>query len=39
MKKYIKSILVVAEKAIWNNGGRKFEKDSEVYYVINPDFK
>jgi len=39
MDDIIERILVAAEKAIWNNGGRKFEKDGEVYYVINPDFK
>ncbi|MBA7558184.1 hypothetical protein ES705_50977 [subsurface metagenome] len=39
MDDIIERILVVAEKTIWDNGGRKFEKDGEVYYVINPDFK
>jgi len=39
MDDIIERILAVAEKAIWDNGGCKFEKDGEVHYVINPNFK
>jgi ADP-ribosylglycohydrolase len=37
MSDIIERILVVTEKAIWENGGHKIEKDGEILYVINTD--
>lgn len=34
----VERILMVAEKAIWENGGRKIERDNKVYYEIHTDF-
>ena len=38
MDDLIERTLSVAERAIWNNGGRKVKKEGEIYYVINTDF-
>lgn len=38
MDDIVERILLVAEKAIWENGGQKIEKAGEVFYLINTDF-
>ncbi len=38
MDDIIERILLIAEKAIWENGGSKIKKSDGVYYVINTDF-
>lgn len=34
----VERITAIAEKAILENGGRKFERDGKVFYAINCDF-